>query len=358
MPHATPHADPVTAELDSALRGGPFHVALRAAIAARGLPLQRVQHHLSRHGVKVGVTSLSYWQQGARRPQRPESLRAVRALEEILQLPEESLIRLLAEPDEQPADRRSAGRSYRSLVEASGVRERLLAEFGTPRDGGLHTLGQHERIRIGTRRELAERESHHIVRAYRDGVDRYVAVHHGDPGAIPERMTVRALENCRIGRVRRHRDSGVLAAELLFDTRLRAGDTFLFRYAVEDGTAGVSHEYVRGADSPAASTRSKCASAPGRSRCAATGSPSIPRRHRAGAIRSWRSADGTARCTWWYRACGRAMWESPGTGSDRPRSVRGSATSVPFFTSTVSGFRGATAGSRSTLPVVTSNSLP
>ncbi|MFC8373293.1 MULTISPECIES: hypothetical protein [unclassified Streptomyces] len=250
MPHATPHADLVTAELDSALQGGPFHVALRAAIAARGLPLQRVQHHLSRHGVKVGVTSLSYWQQGARRPQRPESLRAVRALEEILQLPEESLIRLLAEPDEHTADRHSPGRSYRSLVEASGVRERLLAEFGTPRDGGLHTLGHHERIRIGARRELAERESHHIVRAHRDGVDRYVAVHHGDPGAVPERMTVRALENCRTGRVLRHHETGVLAAELLFDTRLRAGDTFLFRYAVEDGTAGVSREYVRGAESP------------------------------------------------------------------------------------------------------------
>ncbi|MFD5458677.1 hypothetical protein ACFWIR_27160, partial [Streptomyces olivaceus] len=73
MPHATQHAEFATAELDSALRGGPFHVALRAAIAARGLPLQRVQHHLSRHGVRVGVTSLSYWQQGARRPQRPES---------------------------------------------------------------------------------------------------------------------------------------------------------------------------------------------------------------------------------------------------------------------------------------------
>ncbi|MFF5157145.1 hypothetical protein ACFY3N_12955 [Streptomyces sp. NPDC000348] len=250
MPHATPHADVVTAELDSALRGGPFHVALRAAIAARGLPLQRVQHHLSRHGVKVGVTSLSYWQQGARRPQRPESLRAVRALEEILQLPKESLIRLLAEPDAHVADRCSPGRSHRSLVEASGVRERLLAEFGAPRDGGLHTLGHHERIRIGARRELAERESHHIVRAHRDGVDRYVAVHHGDPGAAPERMTVRALENCRTGRVRWHHGTGVLAAELLFDTRLRAGDTFLFRYAVEDGTAGVSREYVRGAESP------------------------------------------------------------------------------------------------------------
>lgn len=253
MPHATPHADVVTADLDSALRGGPFHVALRAAIAARGLPLQRVQHHLSRHGVKVGVTSLSYWQQGARRPQRPESLRAVRALEEILQLPQESLIRLLADSGEagdRPADRRAGGRSYRSLVEASGVVERLLADFGVPRGSGLHTLGEHERVRIGARRELAERESHLIVRAHLDGVDRFVAVHHGDPGAAPARMSVHALENCRTGRIRRHHDTGVLAAELLFDTRLRAGDTYLFRYAVQDGTAGISREYVHRTDTP------------------------------------------------------------------------------------------------------------
>ncbi|MFD5497704.1 hypothetical protein ACFYY3_00890 [Streptomyces sp. NPDC001812] len=250
MPHATPHTDTVTAELDSVLRGGPFHVALRAAIAARGLPLQRVQHHLSRHGVKVGVTSLSYWQQGARRPQRPESLRAVRALEEILQLPEESLIRLLADSGDQAPDRGPAGRSYRSLVEASGVLAGLLAELGVTRDSGLHTLAHHERVLIGAHRELAERESHHIVRAHRDGVDRFVAVHHGDPGSAPARMTVHALENCRTGRIRLQQDTGVLAAELLFDTRLRSGDTFLFRYAVEDGTAGVSREYVHGADSP------------------------------------------------------------------------------------------------------------
>ncbi|MGW5209778.1 hypothetical protein ACWEQO_00835 [Streptomyces sp. NPDC004051] len=253
MPHATPHTDTATAataELDSVLRGGPFHVALRAAIAARGLPLQRVQHHLSRHGVKVGVTSLSYWQQGARRPQRPESLRAVRALEEILQLPEESLIRLLADSGDQAQDRGPAGRSYRSLVEASGVLAGLLAELGATRDSGLHTVAHHERVLIGARRELAERESHHIVRAHRDGVDRFVAVHHGDPGSAPARMTVHALENCRTGRIRLQQDTGVLAAELLFDTRLRAGDTFLFRYAVEDGTAGVSREYAHGADSP------------------------------------------------------------------------------------------------------------
>ncbi|MEU0442824.1 MULTISPECIES: hypothetical protein [unclassified Streptomyces] len=245
MPHATQHADVTATELDTALRGGPFHVALRAAIAARGLPLQRVQHHLTRYGVKVGVTSLSYWQQGARRPQRPESLRAVRALEEILQLPDESLIRLLAGADGRPGPGRPAARSYRSLVEASGTLERLLGELDAPPDGGVHTLGHHERVRIGSRRELLSRESHHIVRAHRDGVDRFLAVHHGDPGCAPERMAVHALENCRTGRVRLHHGTGILVAELLFDTRLRAGDTFLFRYAVEDGTAGVCHEYVR-----------------------------------------------------------------------------------------------------------------
>ncbi|MBD0844555.1 hypothetical protein [Streptomyces sp. TRM68416] len=240
-----PHAGP-EAELAATLRGGPFHVALRAAIAARGLPLQRVQHHLTRYGVKVGVTSLSYWQQGARRPQRAESLRAVRALEEILQLPEESLIRLLAESEEHTGAQRPATRSYRSLVEATDVLERLLAELDATADGGLHLLGLHERVRIGPRRELADREAHHIVRAHRDGVDRFVAVHHGDPGCTPARMRLHALENCRAGRVRQHHATGVLVAELLFDTRLRSGDTFLFRYGVEDGTAGVSGEYARG----------------------------------------------------------------------------------------------------------------
>ncbi|MEU3416473.1 hypothetical protein ABZ760_35420 [Streptomyces sp. NPDC006658] len=244
MRHATEHADVPAAELAAVLRGGPFHVALRAAIAARGLPLQRVQHHLSRHGVKVGVTSLSYWQQGARRPQRPESLRAVRALEEILRLPDESLIRLLAEPGGHCGDDRPATRSYRSLVEASDVLDRLTTGLDWCPDGGLRTLSHHECVRIGARRELASREAHHIVRAHRDDVDRFVAVHHGDPGCDPRRVAVRALENCRTGRLRWDRDTGVLVAELLFGTRLRQGDTFLFRYAVEDGTAGPSREYL------------------------------------------------------------------------------------------------------------------
>ncbi|MFI1795845.1 hypothetical protein ACH427_00605 [Streptomyces sp. NPDC020379] len=239
-------ADAAENELARALRTGPFHLALRTALSVRGLALHRVQHRLAQRGVKVGVTSLSYWQQGARRPQRAESLRAVRALEEVLELPPHSLSRLLEPASPRTGAERPAARSYRSLVEESRALGRLLAELESPADGGLHTVCHLERVLIGAGRELRERDSQHVVRAHRDGVDRYIAIHHGDTGCDPGQVAVRAAENCRVGRVRWHAEAGVLVAELLFDTRLRAGETYVFGYGFEDGTAGPSSEYVRG----------------------------------------------------------------------------------------------------------------
>ncbi|MFG2893300.1 hypothetical protein [Streptomyces sp. NPDC048248] len=238
---------PESAELEQLLRTGPFHLALRSALTVRGLALTRVQHKLAQRGIKVGVTSLSYWQQGARRPQRPESLRAVRALEEVLGLPAQSLHRLL-EPEggPRPEAERPVGRSYRSLVAPADALRQLFTELETPADGGLHTVGHHERVRIGPGRELSERESLQVVRAHRDGVDRYIAIHRGDTGCDPSRVTVRAVENCRLGRVRGDAETGVVVAELLFDARLRAGDTQVFGYVFEDGSGGPSAEYIRG----------------------------------------------------------------------------------------------------------------
>ncbi|RSS43581.1 hypothetical protein EF912_29665 [Streptomyces sp. WAC07061] len=245
-PTGDPPDAPDTAQLARMLRDGPFHTALRAAIAARGLPLQRVQHRLAARGIKLGVTSLSYWQQGARRPRHPESLRAVSALEEILELPGGSLLRLLTGPLPDAGPPRPAARSYRALVSVGAAVEGLLAGMELPADGGLHTVGHHERVRIGPGGELRTRESQQIVRAHRDGVDRYLAVHHGDPGCDATRVEVTAYENCRTGRVRCHREAGVVVAELLFDARLRRGDTYVFGYGITDGTGGRSTEYVRG----------------------------------------------------------------------------------------------------------------
>ncbi|EST37890.1 hypothetical protein N566_10605 [Streptomycetaceae bacterium MP113-05] len=233
----------IHSELDQVLKTGPFHVALRAAIQARGLALHRIQHRLAERGIKVGVTSLSYWQQGNRRPARPESMRAVTALEQVLELPRDTLVRLLREA---ATAERPAAWSYRSLVDAADALQQLLAELRSPADGGVHTVLHLERVCIGARRELAARHSEQVVRAHRDGIERYVAIHYGDAGCDVSGVRVRAGENCRPGSVRRHGPTGLVAAELLFDRRLRVGDTHMFSYTFEDGTAGPSGEYVRG----------------------------------------------------------------------------------------------------------------
>ncbi|GAA1100416.1 hypothetical protein [Kitasatospora arboriphila] len=237
----------VPPDLAAALRTGPFPLALRTAIAARGLALQRVQERLARRGVRVGVTSLSYWQQGRRRPERPESLRAVAVLEEVLDLPEHSLTRLLG-PRRAPAGPAApATLPYRALIRPRSAVDGLIAAVSGPQDSGLHTVVHVERIRIDARRRLARRDSQHALRAHRDGVDRYLAIHQGDPGADPGRVVLRAEENCRPGRIRRDPEHGLLVAELLLDRRLRTGDTHLLGYGFDDApTPTPSCEYVRG----------------------------------------------------------------------------------------------------------------
>ncbi|GAA3008007.1 hypothetical protein GCM10020229_19710 [Kitasatospora albolonga] len=240
-------------ELATALRTGPFHLALRAAIAARGLALHRLRLHLAQRGVQVGVTSLSYWQQGRRRPERPESLRAVRILEEVLELPEHSLTRLLGPRQAAPAEAAGpATRPYRDLIAPAVAVDGLLATIASPPDTGLHTITHIERVRIGADRQMVRRDSQHALRAHRDGIDRYLALYQGDPGCDIGVVRVRGEENCRPGRVRRDPEAELLVAELLLDRRLRTGDTHLLGYGFDDAPAAEpSTEYVRGFNSGA-----------------------------------------------------------------------------------------------------------
>ncbi|WSL80753.1 hypothetical protein OG403_22475 [Kitasatospora sp. NBC_01266] len=239
-------------DLATVLRTGPFHLALRTALAARGLALHRVQQHLAHRGVHVGVTSLSYWQQGRRRPERAESLRAVGALEEVLELPAGSLTRLLGPRRGRSAEPAMtvATRPYRDLIAPADAVDELLAELPGPRDTGLHTLTHIERIRVGADGRLLRRDSQHAVRAHRDGIDRYLAIYQGDPGCDVSQVRVRAEENCRPGRTARAPDSQLVIAELLLDRRLRTGETHLLGYGFDDAPApDPSTEFVRGFNS-------------------------------------------------------------------------------------------------------------
>lgn len=276
------------ADLVQLLHTGPFHLALRTALAVRGLPLQRVQHHLAHRGIRVGVTSLSYWQQGARRPQRPESLKAVRALEEVLQLPGNSLLRLLSEDAAGRAEvERPAGRSYRSLVEASGSVEELLAELescggrraahgGAPRAGTGRGGAGAGGARVAARRAGAPGRgrpvSGHPPRG--SGV-RSVPGGGAGRGELPHRAGAVACRDGRGGRgaALRRAAAGRGHAPVLVRVRGRHGGS-------ERGVRARVQLHAAG------STCFRCTSTRRRFRCGAGGSPRPRRARRAGAGRS------------------------------------------------------------------------
>ena len=89
-----------------------------------------------------------------------------------------------------------------------------------------------------------------LVRARRDGVDRYVLSFDLGPGGDTRQVYVEPLQNCRLGAVRRHPVTPVLVAELHFDERLRAGDTWMFEYRMVDPDGTRCWEYARGISHP------------------------------------------------------------------------------------------------------------
>jgi hypothetical protein len=230
----------VDADLPSLLSTGPFHVAFRAAVRERGLTLDRLRWHLARRGVRVAVSSLSDWQHGHSRP-GPASMRAVSALEQILGLPRDSLVRLLVAPD-------GAGQARRpreGLDERADIVAQLLDDLPGHGLRDVDVLSRHDKVCVDARRRASVVWSRMAVRARRDGVDRFVLRYFGDTGCDVAGVRIRLLENCRLGEVRRH-PTGVVVAELLFDEVLSAGRTWVFEKQLIDDSGGPCTEYAHG----------------------------------------------------------------------------------------------------------------
>ncbi|MEY9894830.1 hypothetical protein ABIA31_008518 [Catenulispora sp. MAP5-51] len=239
--------------IETVLRTGPFEDALRTAIAARGLSLERLQRRLADRGARVGIATLSGWQNGTRRPERPTSLRAISVLEEVLELPLGSLMVLLGPPRPRGpgAGLPPGSRAYRHLWSLATNLEALLGDLGTTAADKLHVATQYESVWIDRNRCATRREAFLVLGAHRDGVDRYLAIVWADPGADVDLLELRAMENCRVGRVRRDHSAGLMAAELLFDLTLRSGQTYPVRYEVIDRAGAECRDFQRAFRFPA-----------------------------------------------------------------------------------------------------------
>jgi hypothetical protein len=205
------------------VRNGPFDVALQTAIQARGLTLETLQRRLREREIHVSLSSLSYWQRGRTRPERAESLKAVRGLEAILDLPRHSLISLLA-----PTGIRPAGTAFAMeeiLPEASA--RPLLDAVGDRIHGRMTFLSLHDRFVVGPDRGLESVQTRAVVQAQQPGVDRWICVYRNARGVLPDR---REAKRCRFGRIRTDPANAIMVFELLFDRPLMRGETYLVEY--------------------------------------------------------------------------------------------------------------------------------
>ena len=228
--------------LAETLRYGPFHRALREAIAHRGLSLARLRAHLEQLGVHVGQSTLSYWQRGLRHPEVPRAISTVRALETVLRLPSSSLLDLIGP--------RNANTYAPRPVATWPEPAPLLASFESVPEAArgnadLEVLSVHDTVQIGMHREQRSITTRLVVRATRQGPDRYLAMHHGDEGTLIENAMVRAGEGCRQGRLRRESASRNLAVEMLFDRRLAAGEEHVFSFTIVDDTGNATPGHHR-----------------------------------------------------------------------------------------------------------------
>ncbi|GAA2773109.1 hypothetical protein [Saccharopolyspora taberi] len=241
------------AELDALLRSGPFHLALRAAIEHSGLTLEALRVRLARRGIKLSLASLSYWQHGRSRPERTDSLRALRVIEHILDLPAQSLTALLGPP--RPRGRwtqREAGyRRYDGILEPAAPLTQAIEPVLGPSDRQLRVFSQEDVVTVGPDRTIRRIRTRAVLRSLEQGADRYLAVLRGEPGSDPAALVPAARQNCRLGRVSRHSASPVVVAELLFDRELRAGETHLLEYEFRLDSPVPSHDHRRGFRYPA-----------------------------------------------------------------------------------------------------------
>lgn len=210
-----------------------FAQALREAIQARGLGLDRIRIRLGERGVGVSMATLSYWQSGRSRPERRESLIALRHLEEVLHVPAGSLAALLPPPKARGRARLREHRDLATYWPTSSTVDDVVRGVDTRWDERLARISQHDIVTVGAEREEVSFTSRQVLRAVEDGPDRWVVILHIDEHDRPL-PTVRPLRNCRLGRVVGRERDGLLVAELVFDRPLSRGETVITEHVIEN----------------------------------------------------------------------------------------------------------------------------
>jgi hypothetical protein len=230
--------------LAEALHCGPFSLALRLAVRESGLSLERLQFKLKERGTPVSKTSLSYWQHGHNQPERPESLRALTVIEEILGLAPNALATLLGPPRPRGrwlVQKPGALRPDQAWARPDGL-ARALERMGSSLDAfhRFAPLGQHLHLSVDADQKLESISYHLVARADVEDVDRLIVAIRSDAGTA-DPLDITSTRGCRVGRQRQDKPTGFTTFELLLDRPLRKGELAVLHYKVRTGLPDSMH---------------------------------------------------------------------------------------------------------------------
>lgn len=208
-----------------------FAAALRSAITARGLALERIRYRLSQRGYDLSVATLSYWQSGRSRPERATSLAALGTLEEILQVPRGSLAAKL--PTTRQREQRQMGSlpaGHADFVDDARIIDQLSEQLGLSWTEGLRRVSAQDLVEIGADRTIVSHVVHELIQATEEGLDRIAVGFVEEDRAVCPYVT--ALRNCRVGRAIEAPQESAYVGELLLERPLRQGESILVEYQV------------------------------------------------------------------------------------------------------------------------------
>jgi hypothetical protein len=208
---------------------GTFATAFDEALTAVDMTLATLRHRLAERGHKVAASTLGYWRNGRRQPERADSLDAVAEIEAILRLRPGALTSAIG------ASRRSGPpvptASVQDLPEMSPAMSEALAllDMDSLRPGHLEEALDIT-ADIDASGEWTRMTSRSRLRATTDGVTRSTGFCLGDPGTTAaDGITVAA--GATLGRTVRFDEHGLLLAELLLERPLDVGDTAMVEYS-------------------------------------------------------------------------------------------------------------------------------
>ena len=232
------------AEVDEALRLGSFPDALRLAIRRSGLSLDRLESRLQAQNINIRRSTLSYWQQGRRRPEAVSSIKALTALEEILGIPEGTFIDMLGprKPRGRWINHRVGALGWAEMWPLSDDLKRMVTADNRRNNDRLQDISLTESFEIGADRRMQWLRIQTVTEALETGADRMMLVYNSDPDLDVSRITLTNLEDCRIGRHRADVAANFVAFELLFDRALTQGETYVYGFRVNFTDAFLSSE--------------------------------------------------------------------------------------------------------------------